>query len=393
MSTHNLLGRLSGIHRMMTELLENTQEQDCYRTFHPSLAPLAWYFGRAIYLETYWLREVVQGDDDMTSRVREIFARGALPPREQWQRLPPKDHLLNWALELQDENLMRLANPTLLPDHPMCEDNRLIYRILQEHALSYENILMVLTERRLLGEEPYQVKAPFMAAAPEVNTGGLSQGHYRIGAKNDMAAFDNELPTQMVELSNYRIDKQPASNANFLRFMEAGGYTDDQLWTEAGRAWRRNNSQHPHHWRQDHQGNWYSVTINGPFDLISADPVMGISQHEATAYANWVATLGGDFDGAVLQHEYQWETAKRFDVIEGDGRVWEWCSNSFHPYDEYQPSEYSEGRTSDFDQDLLSLRGACLHTQPALRRISYRNRADAGANWLFAGVRLVYPHN
>lgn len=392
MPDHNLLGQLSGLHQMTVQLVENTPEEACYHSHHPALAPIAWYLGRAVYLETHWLRDVVQGDREMTTLVREIFTPGLLPADDQYRHLPPKDHLLNWALELLDENLMRLANPGQLPRHPLLEDERLLHLILQSWSELYERMLQVLTERRWQAGEEYQVLSPLSSGQPVERHTGISQGHYRIGAKGDPAAFDNEQPAQIVNLSSFRIDPEPVSNANYLAFMEADGYLREEFWSTEGWQWNlENNTPNPHLWRQDPGGNWYATGLNGPFDLIGGEPVTGITHHEATAYANWVSSLGNGLEGAVLQHEYQWEVAARTQALKGFGRVWEWCANLFTPYTDYLPSEYAEARTGDFDDRHYTLRGASLHTQRPLRRASYRNHAPADSNCLFAGARLVYP--
>ena len=108
MSQSELLGHLNGLHQMMSHLLEQGDETLCRRRFVPGLPPLAWLFGRAVYLESYWLREVVLGDSDITSRVRHLFAHSVVPDEALMQQLPPREHLLNWALELQEQNLTLL---------------------------------------------------------------------------------------------------------------------------------------------------------------------------------------------------------------------------------------------------------------------------------------------
>ena len=375
---------------MLNQLLESLPEVDAYRSYHTRLAPLAWYFGRSMYLETYWLREVVQADAEMTERVRPFFSQDASSAKAS-RELPPKDHLLNWALELQDENLMRLANPGLLGKHPLVCDQRLHQIILQEHARNYEKMLMVLTQRTLMEHPVSHVERPLMAQLPEQEMVEVSRGHYRIGTRQDPAAYDNEEPAQIVELSAFRIQLTPVANSAWLAFMQEGGYNSRELWSNEGWFWRQQEAAHPDHWRQDRSGNWYAVGLNGPFQLIADEPVSGISRYEAEAFTNWLSKRSDFFSGAVLQHEFQWEIAARLRKIRGYGRVWEWCSNLFQPYENYCPPEYSEGRTHDFDNRHFSLRGACLHTQHCLKRPSFRNRAHAGERHHFAGIRLVFP--
>lgn len=391
MSPTHPLGQLNALQQMMTQLIEPVSEQQCRRSYPTGLAPLLWYYGRAAYLETWWLRVQVQGESDLTDRVADIFTPGALPQEVQWERLPPKDHLLNWALELQEENLMRLANSDRMPRHPLLTNNRLILLINQARALLYEQMLQCMLELQLQAAEPYQATRPLTAATPAADLATISQGHYRVGAKDDPAARDNELPPQIVNLSNFRIDRQPVSNAAWLAFMQAGGYTTPDYWSDAGWAWRQRNDDHPHHWRRDDRGAWYGVSLNGPADLPASDPVTGICQHEAQAFARWVDSLGGELGGAVLQHEYQWEVAMRTQALKPSGRVWEWCANRFEPYDKFQPDPDPDAGSGQFAQDHAVLRGGCLHSQPAVRRLSFRHHAAAEARTLFAGIRLVYP--
>ena len=63
----------------------------------------------------------------------------------------------------------------------------------------------------------------------------------------------------------------------------------------------------------------------------------------------------------------------------------------FTPYDGYEAPVEPELATRGLDDGLVSLRGASLHTQPTLRRASFRRGAAADDNTLFAGTRLVIP--
>ena len=391
MTTPRTLGQLSNLQQMLVQLVEALPDAALRRSPHPALFPPGWYLGRAVYLETYWLRERLAGDDDLTRRVHHLFAKGACAPEQAGALLPPRDHLLNWALEIQDEHLTRLANRRLLPQGGLDPD-RLADHLLQAESLVYEELLLALNARRIAEPvEEFRVVHALAATAPQADTVALSQGHYRIGAR-DGVAFDNETPAQVVELHNFQILARPVSNAEYLGFMAAGGYADDTLWSDEGRAWRdRAGSRCPYPWRTDPQGKWFAIGLNGPYELVAAEPVTGVSHYEAQAYANWAGMQGHGLEGAVLPHEYQWETAARLQALSDVGRAVEWCANRFAPYDQYQRPGDAELATAEFDDQHLSLRGATLHTQPCLRRLSLRRCGLPSENHQLAGFRLVLP--
>lgn len=387
------LGALAGIHERLLQLVETQPARDVNRQFHPRLPSMGWLLGRVVYLETHLLRSVILGDDDMAGRVRHLFGHPVRPTPELQAKLPPQDHLLNWASEIFDHHLTLLANPRLLPDHPLLKNGWLPAWLTQRHGLTYEALLGVLTAKALRHEPTdYQVQHPLAPQRPRADAVRMEQGHYRIGAREGVV-WDCEQPPQVVELNAYRIQRLPVSNAEYLAFIADGGYENGDWWDTEGNAWRTERERSaPWHWRQDAQGHWYGIGINGPADLQSGDPVSGINAHEARAYASWASAHGEGLSGAVPQHEFQWELAARMGQIEGTGRVWEWCANAFGPYDGYQAPQEAELATPELGAPGgITLRGASLHTQPALRRASFRRGAQAADETVFAGLRLVLP--
>ncbi len=392
--THpTVLGQMHTLHELTSQLLISIPAKEAVRQYHPELGSLAWYFAHGVYLETYWLRQFLCGDDNLTGRVERLLTPGALPLAEQCAALPPVDHLVNWAVDIRDEHLMRLAQPGQLPEHPLLENDRLALFLLQEQARDYEHMLMVLNQRMLRRcDDIYLARNILRPSLPKADVGEVTQGHYRIGARNDPAAYDNELPPQAVELSGFRIALHPLSNSQYLAFMEADGYCKQDYWTDTGWAQMREQDQeHPEYWRRDTRGNWYGVGVNGASDLPADGPVLGISRHEAIACANWVAALSNELSGAVLQHEYQWEVAARIKVLASLGRAQEWCASDFHPYPEYLPFPGLQVSEALFRQGHASLRGANLHSQRILRRHSRRDHRPPGQRFAFTGMRLVFP--
>jgi iron(II)-dependent oxidoreductase len=368
------LGNLSNIHQLLSQLVQDLPANEVNQRFHPELPSMGWLLGRSVYLELHWLREKLLQDDELSSRVKHLFAANIPNPELTDSILPPQDHLLNWALEIQGHNLTLLANPRGLPDHPWLQHGWLGDYILQTHGRIYERMISVLAARALQQSSAgYVSQTPLRAQPHQLNTMEVSQGHYRIGAREGVV-FDNEQPVQMVELNNFRICLQPVSNAEYLGFLQAQE-TDHIPW----------------HWRKDQQANWHAMGLNGPMELQPDEPVSGLSHRQAQAYANWVSANVEGFKGAILQHEYQWEAAARTQGLGGFGRVWEWCNNKFQAYADYAAPVDPEMTTREFDGAHFSQRGGCLHTQPSLRRISYRQPGKAGDNFQFTGARLVLP--
>ncbi len=384
----NPYAQLAHTHQLLNDLLLSIPEADAYRGYAADAPPLAWLFALANYRETQILREWLQHDEQLTARLRHLFTH-ATPSAEQSAALPPRDHLLNWALELQEENLTRLANPKQLPPHPALQEGRLLHHILRHHSQLYEAMLTTLGQRQLASDSSaYLVTQPLQPSPPNPAMVEVMQGHYRIGAPpDDPAAVDNELPTQVVQLSTFQIALHPVSNAEYLTFIHDGGYQRRELWG----ADHHPTLAAPRHWQRDRHGAWYGIGLGGPYPLLPSTPVTGINRDEAEAYARWIATHDQPFSGAILQHEYQWEAAARLRLLRDTAIAWEWCANPFHPYTDFSPFPDPCNHHAPFDQGLATLRGGSLHSQPPLKRLSYRHLAPPQQRHPFAGIRLVYP--
>ncbi|MET0049888.1 MAG: SUMF1/EgtB/PvdO family nonheme iron enzyme [Candidatus Thiodiazotropha sp.] len=394
MTNPALLGQLTDLHEMQRDLLASREAPLCSLRPNSRLASLNWYYGRGVYLELLWLREHLNNDDDLSRRVRHLFTVGGLSLEEQCAQLPDRDHLIHWATEVRDEHIRLLATPGALPaEHPWMVEDRLAWYLLQEQAKLYENMLLVLYQFRLQeASAHYRCEEPLQAAQPEWETREISQGHYRIGGRDEPRAYDNESPPQAVELSSFRIALNPVSNAQYLEFMQQGGYQDESLWSDAGRGWLHDHrDNHPEYWRQDPMGNWYEIALNGSTPLPPEEAVTGVNLYEAEAFATWASRQSDATEGAILQHEYQWEVAARSGVLTRSGRAWEWCGNPFYAYPEFTPFPDNTVSQDAFESPHQTLKGGSLHTPKVLRRASFRHWAEPEAHHNLAGIRLVFP--
>ena len=398
MSTEALIGELGRSQALLRALIEDVDDSSYRRQYHPDLSPLGWHLGHCVYIECLWLHETIRGDDSVTAPIADLYTPPRTPKPERGPRLPRRDDLLAWAQELHDFNLHTLRH--LRPEwrrHPLLDDDYVIHFLTQHNSQHYETLLMILTQKcldeyRSNGDQPPHddgseglaphLDAPLQASNPSDDKVALPAGHYRVGGVRPQA-YDNEVPPQQADLGPFSIGRLPVSNAEYLAFMEDGGYRQPALWSDSGWAWLQAHAvEGPEHWRHTGATDWHGIGLRGTYALAAGEPVSGINHHEASAYARWV--------GGRLPHEYQWEAACRTGLLEQTGRVWEWCANTFHPYEGFTPFPYKEYSNPWFDDRHYSLRGGSLHTRPAIKRPSFRNFFEADKRHIFAGLRLVY---
>jgi iron(II)-dependent oxidoreductase len=369
---------------LVAGLAEDLDDADWRRQSHPDLSPVGWHLGHCAFTETYWLQEIILGDDRFTAPVASLYTPPLTPKPERGKQLPAAPALGAWVRELQSINVGILETPPAqVARHPLQQDDYLLHFLVQHYSQHFETMVMALTQQALAADNgEFTVDQPLAVVSGKPETCPVDAGHYKVGGRMPVAC-DNELPAQQATLGPYAIAVQPVTNSEYLAFMEAGGYLDPNLWNAAGREWlQQSGAAAPDHWRRNPAGHWYGIGSRGPYTLTGDDVLHGICWHEAQAYARWA--------GARLPHEHQWEVACRLHRLEQTGRAWEWCDNSFYPYDGFRPFPYEDYSTPWFDGSHYSLRGGSLHTRPAIKRPSFRNFYQPDKRHIFAGLRLVY---
>jgi formylglycine-generating enzyme required for sulfatase activity len=104
----------------------------------------------------------------------------------------------------------------------------------------------------------------------------------------------------------YSMGKYPVTNAQFAEFIKAGGYKNQQWWTEAG-------------WAQREKEKWTEPRYWQDKDFNAAEqPVVGVSWYESVAFCLWLSERSGE--KIMLPSEEQWQYAAQGD----DGRDYPW---------------------------------------------------------------------
>jgi iron(II)-dependent oxidoreductase len=179
-------------------------------------------------------------------------------------------------------------------------------------------------------------------------------GVFRLGSgPDDGFVFDNEKWSHPVVLQPFRMSRGCVTNAEYERFVRAGGAA-------------------PRYWRDAKQRRFDRWVERAP-----DEPVMHVSWHEAQAYCR--------FAGRRLPTEAQWEYAA-LNGLENTNQVWEWTASDFLPYPGFVRDPYKEYSEPWFGNHKV-LRGGSFATPARIARPRFRNFYTPDRADIFAGFR------
>ncbi|MGB3143657.1 MAG: ergothioneine biosynthesis protein EgtB [Maribacter sp.] len=207
----------------------------------------------------------------------------------------------------------------------------------------------------------------------------LEEGVYQIGHNSSEFCFDNELGRHKVYLQDYQISNKLTTNAEFLKFINNGGYQRFDFWHAEGWDWVQNNNiNSPLYWHQI-DGDWYQYSLNGLQKINLEAPVSHISYFEAFAFAQYMECR--------LPTEFEWEVAQEFFSW---GKRWEWTESAYLPYPNYKKADGALGEyNGKFMVNQKVLRGGSIATPIKHTRPTYRNFFPTQLRWQFTGIRLA----
>jgi ergothioneine biosynthesis protein EgtB len=223
---------------------------------------------------------------------------------------------------------------------------------------------------------------------------------------NASFGWDNEFRAHSVHVPEFSMDIFNVTNAQYLEFIQAGGYDERSLWTPDAWNWLQDSgTRHPKFWVRQNDA-WFYRTMFEEIPLPPEWPVY-VSHAEASAYARW--------KGKVLPTEAQYHRALGESIPAGNfgsqswspapvgsfaptttgifdlaGNGWEWTSTPFAPFDGFEPFSFYPGYSADFfDGKHFVLKGASPRTAASLVRPSFRNWFQSHYPNVYATFRCI----
>jgi ergothioneine biosynthesis protein EgtB len=298
-----------------------------------------------------------------------------------------------------------------------------------EHRLMHAETLAYMLHRMPAGKKvagPVEVArklGPVKSKLAEIPGGRATLGLQR--AEADEFGWDNELDAHEVEVDRFAIETCNVTNADFLKFIQAGGYENRELWSEEAWAWKAAESvEHPAFWKRE--GNlWMYRAMFGDVRLPPDWPVY-VSHAEAAAYAKWLGrklpseaqfhrAAYGTLDGKG-ERNYPWGDAAptekhgNFDFQSWDpapvgaypagasafgvhdlvGNGWEWTRTTFAPFQGFRAMTFYPGYSANFfDGKHYVMKGGSPRTAACMLRRSFRNWFQPHYPYVYAAFRCV----
>jgi gamma-glutamyl hercynylcysteine S-oxide synthase len=379
-----LADALDAARRRSLGLLEPLSEEDQLAQHSPLMSPLVWDLAHVGHYEELWLLRAIartQPIDPLHDDIYDAF-KHLRRERAKLAILGPVEARRHIAM-VRGQVLDVLEKVELDPSVPLLNDG-FVYGMVAQHEQQHDET-MLATLQLMASPEPYPggggpTPIPPGQAGSEVFVPG---GPFVMGTDREPFAYDNERPAHAVDIRPFRIDRFPVTNRQYLAFIEAGGYTERRLWSEAGWAHRcAEQLVAPLFWTPAGGGSWtvrrYGIDIDVPLD----EPVQHVCWYEAEAYAR--------FAGKRLPTEAEWEKASAYGVDRLFGDVWQWTSSDFTAYPGNVWFPYREYSEVFYGSDYKVLRGGSWATSPLLARTTFRNWDYPIRRQIFSGFRCAH---
>ncbi len=356
--------------------------------------PLAWDLGHIGWFQEWWIARNMQRGrgrqcDPLATRLPSLE-----PDADVWWDDTQVDRAQRCRMALPDlDSLKGYLLATLETTLELLEkssetDNALyFYRLALahedmhgEHLIAAAQALDVPLDIELPG--PMQLRAPLLMPAAAWSMGSAEHGSF---------CFDNERPVHRVAVPEFEIDAQVVTWAQFVEFVDDGGYDRSALWQPAGWQWVQHKAgaegvdsggRAPRYVQQIGvaSGAVMQTRFGTARRMLGSQAAMHVSWWEADAWCRWA--------GRRLPAEVEWELAAASAARRGFrwGDVWEWTGSTARPYPGFVADPWREYSQACFGSHRV-LRGASFATRERMKLARFRNFQRPESDLVFAGFR------
>ncbi|MGZ4955049.1 MAG: ergothioneine biosynthesis protein EgtB [Methylobacter sp.] len=382
--------------------VDDYQIQSTMETSPPKwhLAHVTWFF------ETFVLKEFIPGYLPFNTAYNYLFNSyyqtiGDMHPRAKRDVLsrPTVEEIYRYRLDI-DEKMAELLTK-LDESHWQAIVSRV--QLGLNHEQQHQELLFMDIKHNLWANplRPAYLDPRSLNTASFVDLAweNRKQGLVKVGLDNDGFAFDNERPNHKVWLEAHKLGTRLITNAEFLGFMEDGGYQRPELWLSDGwRHIKKHQWRSPLYW-ENRDGKWHEFTLYGLETLNPSVPVSHISYYEADAFASWAGKrlpLEAELETKLLELPIQGHFSDsgiyhpQTGMGQHYGSLWEWTGSPYIRYPGFKPLPGSIGEyNGKFMCNQWVLRGGSCVTPLNHIRPTYRNFFYPHDRWQFAGIRLA----
>lgn len=388
----------------------------------PIVNPLRWEIGHLAWFHEHWILRGLDRRAALLPNADALYDSSTVAHDTRWGLpLPSLNDTLDYMQAVQDALIARLANRALTPDDEYFYQLTILHEDMHDEAFTYSRQTLAYPAPAFARERPADGAGPLPGDAE------IPGGTFLLGSSPDQGfVFDNEKWAHPVTVAPFRIARAPVTNAEYLYFVEAGGYARREYWDEDGWAWRvQTGLNAPMYWRE--RDGWEVRWFDRWMPLAPHAPVVHVSWHEAQAYcryarrrlpteaewemaaacapaaaggvcarkrrypwgdepptparANLDASCGGYLDVAALP-----ASDSAFGCRQMLGNVWEWTASTFLPYPGFAPDPYKDYSLPWFGTRKV-LRGGAWATRSRVVWNTWRNFFTPDRNDIYAGFR------
>ena len=361
----------------------------------PVINPPVWELGHIAWFQEWWIGRNLQRARGAACEPAHARLASIEPAADRWWDSTSVPHQQRWSLDLPNVPACRaylldtLEGTLELLEKAGDDDAALyFYRLCLFHEDMHAEALTYTAQTLGLALDKPMLQA-FTPAAMTLREPMLVPATvWQLGSSPGAGfAFDNEHGAHEVRVPEFEIDAQPISWAQFVEFVDDGGYDRPELWQAGGWDWlqqvgRTEGRRGPRYVEQIGvaSGAVMQTRFGTPRRMLGNQPAMHMSWWEADAWCRWA--------GRRLPAEVEWEVAAHTAARRGFqwGDVWEWTGSTFRAYPGFAPGPYAEYSAPWFGNHKV-LRGGSVATRARMKHPKYRNFYLPERDDIFCGFR------